>query len=141
MHILNESRGSTLEVVISRMKSRGTSVRFVMVSATVPNIQDIAAWVGCQGSTHIPAQVFEVSHELWPVLMFLHYLSRQFGEEYRPCKLTRHVIGVSRPTNGNDFQFAKSLDYKLFAALQKYSVGKPILVFCSSRKGPLAPLK
>jgi len=34
-------------------------VRFIMVSATVPNVQDVAAWVGAsqEGS---PTRVFEV---------------------------------------------------------------------------------
>ncbi|KAL1762083.1 P-loop containing nucleoside triphosphate hydrolase protein [Schizophyllum commune] len=117
VHILNESRGSTLEVVISRMKTRGTSVRFVMVSATVPNIQDIANWVGSARNREQPAKVYE------------------FGEEYRPCKLTRHVVSVPRQKNSNDFQFAKILDYKLFETLQLYSSGKPILVFVATRKG------
>ncbi|KNZ78445.1 ATP-dependent DNA helicase MER3 [Termitomyces sp. J132] len=117
VHILNESRGSTLEVVVSRMRTRGSSVRFLFVSATVPNIQDIAAWIGSNGQSNIPAKVF------------------QFGEEFRPCKLTRFVIGVSRPKGQNDFAFSKSLDYKLFMALQQYSMGKPIMVFCSTRKG------
>lgn len=48
MHLLNETRGSTLEVVVSRMKLRGSSVRFLVVSATVPNIGDVADWVGNQ---------------------------------------------------------------------------------------------
>ncbi|TRM59292.1 Sec63 Brl domain-containing protein [Schizophyllum amplum] len=117
VHILNETRGSTLEVVISRMKTRGTSVRFVMVSATVPNIQDIASWVGSARNRSEPAKVYE------------------FGEEYRPCKLTRHVVGVPRQKNSNDFQFAKILDYKIFETLQTYSSGKPILVFVATRKG------
>lgn len=62
VHILNESRGSTLEVVISRMKVRGSDVRLVLVSATVPNIDDVAAWTG--GSDGGPAKVFEVSQNL-----------------------------------------------------------------------------
>ncbi|KAG6851272.1 hypothetical protein H0H93_011708 [Arthromyces matolae] len=123
VHILNESRGSTLEVVVSRMKTRGSSVRFVFVSATVPNIQDIASWIGSYRHADIPAKVFQASG---------------FGEEFRPCKLTRHVVGVPRSKGQNDFSFNKMLDYKLFAALQQYSAGKPIMVFCSTRKGVLA---
>ncbi|KAJ7256507.1 Sec63 Brl domain-containing protein [Mycena haematopus] len=118
VHILNETRGSTLEVVISRMKTRGSTVRFVLVSATVPNIHDIAAWIGNKRRDDA-AIVF------------------QFGEDFRPCKLTRHVVGVPRQRGDNDFSFARKLDYKVFPALQAHSIGKPILVFVSTRKGVL----
>ncbi|KDR81750.1 hypothetical protein GALMADRAFT_59618 [Galerina marginata CBS 339.88] len=117
VHILNESRGSTLEVVTSRMKLRANMIRFILVSATVPNIQDVACWIGSGSGTSEAAQVFE------------------FGDAYRPCQLTRHVVGVYRRNGYNDFQFAKVLDFKLFSVLQQFSVGKPILVFCSTRKG------
>ncbi|TFK54660.1 hypothetical protein OE88DRAFT_1731974 [Heliocybe sulcata] len=119
VHILNESRGSTLEVVISRMKIRGTSVRFVMVSATVPNIEDIAAWVGSRDKSG-SAKVF------------------QFGEEFRPCKLTKHVYGVPRHRNQNEYQYSSTLDKKIFPILQQHSVNKPILVFVPTRKGVLS---
>ncbi|KAI0690593.1 hypothetical protein BC835DRAFT_1407505 [Cytidiella melzeri] len=116
VHILNESRGSTLEVIVSRMKTRGTCVRFVMVSATVPNIHDVARWIG--NNPHGgPAVVME------------------FGEEYRPCILTRHVYGVHRKKDQNDFVFSKSLDYKLYGILKQHSVDKPVLVFCATRRG------
>lgn len=59
VHLLNESRGSTLEVVVSRMKLRGSAVRFMVVSATVPNVVDVADWIGnCAGNG--PATVKEV---------------------------------------------------------------------------------
>lgn len=38
-------RGAVLEVVVSRMKTLGTSTRFVAVSATVPNIKDVSEWL------------------------------------------------------------------------------------------------
>lgn len=61
----------------------------------------------------------------------------QFSDDYRPCQLTRHVVGIPRRNGWNDFQFGKALDSKLFSVLQQFSTGKPILVFCSTRKGEL----
>ena len=40
VHILKETRGATLEAVVSRMKNIGSNVRFVALSATVPNSED-----------------------------------------------------------------------------------------------------
>lgn len=62
VHILNESRGSTLEVCIARMKLRGSAVRFILVSATAPNIGDIAAWIGRRGVMDTAAETFTVRH-------------------------------------------------------------------------------
>ncbi|KAG2041892.1 Sec63 Brl domain-containing protein [Suillus americanus] len=120
VHILNESRGSTLEVVVSRMKTRGSDVRFLLVSATVPNIEDVASWIGSNhASSDHPGQIF------------------QFGDEYRPCRLTRFVYGVVKPRGQNDFAYAHTLDARLFAVLQQHAVDKPILVFCPTRKGTI----
>ncbi|KAH9901512.1 P-loop containing nucleoside triphosphate hydrolase protein [Cubamyces lactineus] len=119
VHLLNESRGSTLEVVVSRMKLRGAGVRFLVVSATVPNIMDVADWVGSRANGG-PAMV------------------KEFGEEYRPCKLSRYVYGVVRRRDANDFVFAKALDYKLYGILQQHCNNKPVLVFCPTRKGVMS---
>jgi ATP-dependent DNA helicase HFM1/MER3 len=117
VHILNEDRGAVLEVVVSRMKSIGTDVRFVALSATVPNFHDVAAWLGKNSSEpHMPAA------------------NEKFGEEFRPVKLQKHVCGyVSQASN--DFGFEKLLDGKLPEIISKYSEGKPIMVFCATRKG------
>ncbi|EGN95664.1 hypothetical protein SERLA73DRAFT_76746 [Serpula lacrymans var. lacrymans S7.3] len=123
VHILNESRGSTLEVVVSRMKARGSGVRFVLVSATVPNIEDVASWIGSLKSDCQPAKIY------------------QFGEEFRPCKLSRFVYGVLKPKNQNDFVFAHVLDSRLFSILQKHSSNKPALIFVPTRKGTMVTAK
>jgi len=53
------------------MKARGQQVRFLLVSATVPNIEDIAAWIG-DGSKEGggPAKVFNVRVYLSILIFF-----------------------------------------------------------------------
>lgn len=114
IHILKDDRGATLEAVVSRMKSIGSDVRFVALSATVPNSEDIATWLGRDPMhTHVPA------------------VRERFGEEFRPVKLQKHIVGYSG--TGNDFAFDKTLDAKLPEVIAKYSHRKPIMVFCFSR--------
>lgn len=45
VHLLREKRGSVLEVVVARMKAIDASVRFVALSATVPNVADVGRWL------------------------------------------------------------------------------------------------
>ncbi|KAF3916839.1 hypothetical protein ABW20_dc0109455 [Dactylellina cionopaga] len=114
VHILKEDRGATLEVVVSRMKTIGSRVRFVALSATVPNSKDIATWLAkdCDNPS-VPA------HE------------ERLGEEFRPVKLEKIVYGYQ--ANLNDFVFDKFLDQKLYDAIQKHSQRKPAMVFCATR--------
>ncbi|PQE15657.1 hypothetical protein CJF30_00006078 [Rutstroemia sp. NJR-2017a BBW] len=115
VHILKDIRGATLEAVVSRMKSQGASVRFVALSATVPNSEDIATWLGKNSvDRDSPAH------------------RETFGEAFRPVKLQKHVHGYESRTN--DFAFEKILDGKLPTLIQKYSCKKPIMVFCFTRK-------
>lgn len=114
VHILKEERGATLEAVVSRMKSVGSNVRFVALSATVPNSDDIAAWLGKEPTAqHLPA------------------VREKFGEEFRPVKLQKHVCGYQGGLN--DFAFEKLLNAKLPDVISKYSQRKPIMVFCFTR--------
>lgn len=85
VHILGKDRGPTLEAVVSRMKSMESEIRLIALSATIPNCRDIAAWLGRSSfHPHVPAQCEE------------------FGEEFRPVKLKRYVIGYD--LSANDFQ-------------------------------------
>jgi ATP-dependent DNA helicase HFM1/MER3 len=93
VHTLQDKRGATLEVVISRMKSIGSDVRFLALSATVPNSQDIATWLGKDSTNqHLPAH------------------RERFGEEFRPVKLQKFVYGYN--SSGNEFSFDKILGAK-----------------------------
>ncbi|KAL8829578.1 MAG: hypothetical protein Q9170_006107 [Blastenia crenularia] len=122
VHILKESRGACLEAVVSRTKSVGSNVRFIALSATVPNSEDIAVWLGQNSATqHLPAH-----REI-------------FGEEFRPVKLQKHVYGLQ--FNGNDWGFDKFSDPKLPEIISKHSQKKPIMVFCITRKSTVSTAK
>ncbi|KAL8241724.1 hypothetical protein R6Q59_012026 [Mikania micrantha] len=120
VHLLNDPRGAALEAVVSRIKMIGRSpqmetsplahVRFLAVSATIPNIDDLAEWL------MVPIQGI-----------------KRFGEEMRPVKLTTKVFGYTPAKN--DFLFEKRLQNYVFDHLMQYSSRKSALVFCSTRKG------
>jgi ATP-dependent DNA helicase HFM1/MER3 len=99
VHILKDERGATLEAVVSRMKSVSSEVRFVALSATVPNFIDVAAWLGK-----------DAAHPDQPAA------SEQFGEQFRPVKLQKHVCGYQF-NNSNDWAFEKLLNNKYVASL------------------------
>lgn len=103
VHILKDTRGATLEAVVSRMKTVGSDVRFLALSATVPNSEDIAIWLGRDhNNQHLPAR-----REI-------------FGEDFRPVKLQKFVYGL--PYKGNDFGFENVCDSKS-AASSIYLIG------------------
>jgi ATP-dependent DNA helicase HFM1/MER3 len=119
IHVLNENRGSCLEGLVTRFKAMQklknesrvmkpiSDLRILALSATVINMKDISQW--------LEASCFE------------------FGEEYRPVPVTLQVIGY--PQRQKDFLFDNSLNFRLYEMIVKYSSGKPVLIFCSSRKG------
>lgn len=115
VHILKDVRGATLEAVVSRMKTIGANVRFVALSATVPNSDDIARWLGRNHTNQqLPAH------------------RETFGEEFRPVRLQKFVYGFD--STCNDFIFDKFLDQKLPGLISRHARQKPILVFCFTRK-------
>ncbi|KAL2040972.1 hypothetical protein N7G274_006430 [Stereocaulon virgatum] len=122
VHILKETRGATLEAVVSRMKSVGSNVRFVALSATVPNSEDIGIWLGKDPTNqHLPAP------------------RERFGEAFRPVKLQKYVVGL--PSKGNEFAFESACNPQLPSIIAKYSQRKPIMVFCITRKSAMDTAK
>ncbi|XP_019357136.1 PREDICTED: probable ATP-dependent DNA helicase HFM1 isoform X2 [Gavialis gangeticus] len=128
VHVVkDESRGATLEVVVSRMKTVQSSVsrnsenpntfpsmRFVAVSATIPNAEDIAEWLT---DSKKPAVCLKID------------------ENHRPVKLCKVVLGFPCSGNQTEFKFDLTLNYKIASVIQTYSEQKPALVFCATRKG------
>uniref|UniRef100_A0AAV2JRF2 DNA 3'-5' helicase n=1 Tax=Knipowitschia caucasica TaxID=637954 RepID=A0AAV2JRF2_KNICA len=126
VHVVKDTtRGATLEVVVSRMKTvnvyravqnpkGAVSMRFVAVSATIPNITDIADWLcDTNGSAT--------------------YLN--MDESHRPVKLRKVVLGFPCSSSQTEFKFDLTLNYKMANIIQTYSEHKPTLVFCTTRKG------
>ncbi|XP_009466634.1 PREDICTED: probable ATP-dependent DNA helicase HFM1 [Nipponia nippon] len=128
VHVIkDESRGATLEVVVSRMKTVQSSLwrllenhdtvpplRFVAVSATIPNAEDIAEWLS---DSKMPAVCLKID------------------EDQRPVKLRKIVLGFPCSDNQTEFKFDLTLNYKIASIIQTYSEQKPALVFCATRKG------
>ncbi|XP_052055209.1 probable ATP-dependent DNA helicase HFM1 [Apodemus sylvaticus] len=126
VHVIkDENRGPTLEVVVSRMKtvqslSRALEnaspvpVRFVAVSATIPNVEDIAEWLS---DGERPAVCLKMD------------------ESHRPVKLEKVVLGFPCSSNQTEFKFDLALNYKVYSVIRTYSDQKPTLVFCATRKG------
>ncbi|NXI37329.1 HFM1 helicase, partial [Galbula dea] len=128
VHVVkDESRGATLEVVVSRMKTIQSSLwrlseshdavpplRFIAVSATIPNAEDIAEWLS---DSKMPAVCLKID------------------EDQRPVKLRKIVLGFPCSDNQTEFKFDLTLNYKIASVIQTYSEQKPALVFCATRKG------
>ncbi|KIW62469.1 hypothetical protein PV04_10642 [Phialophora macrospora] len=122
VHILKDERGATLEAVVSRMKSVVSSVRFVALSATVPNSEDIAIWLGRNSTMqHLPAR-----REI-------------FGETFRPVQLQKYVYGFE--TRGNDFAFESMLTQQIPDIIANHGRRKPVMIFCSTRRASVSTAK
>lgn len=122
IHLVNDGpRGATLEAVISRMKTirsmiwptEQDNLRFVGVSATVSNVEDIAQWFATPTSE---TQIYQVD------------------PRERPVKLRTVVLGYSANANVNEFLFDNLLNRKLPEVIREYSGDKPTLIFCPTRK-------
>ena len=83
-------------------------MRIIAVSATLPNIADIAGFI-------------EASEAF------------VFDDSYRPVPLTKHVRGFGKVAK-NEFKFWSSLDRHVPEIIARFSSNKQTLVFCHSKK-------
>ena len=86
----------------------GWHMRIVCVSATLPNINDIASFVDASDAY-------------------------EFDSSYRPVPLTTHVVGLGY-VGKNQFLFDKGLNKHVPDLLRRFSNDKPSLVFCHTKK-------
>ncbi|KAK9470828.1 P-loop containing nucleoside triphosphate hydrolase protein [Dipodascopsis tothii] len=124
VHMLQDSRGATLEVVVSRMKHVSVRCRFVLLSATIPNAGDIAEWIGRADAAAAPG----------PAVLHV------FDDSYRPVRLEQHIYGYAT-TSFNDFQLDRVYDGRLMDVISRHYLQRPIIIFCSTRKITVATAK
>ena len=106
-----------LEVIIARMKFY-SKVRFIAVSATVPNLHDIGQWIGrgwSEGGIH---------HCQTKITYLVPATTLVFGEEFRPVKLERYCYGYPQGDKENDFQFDHRLNTLYFSSTFRIVIAK-----------------
>lgn len=82
-------------------------MRTIAVSATLPNIKDVAEFVG--------------ANEAYA-----------FDGTFRPVPLTKHVTGCGY-IGKNEFRFWDTLDDQVVQMIHRFSAGKQTLVFCHTK--------
>ena len=113
IHLLHDDRGPVLESIIARLKtlleSNLMKTRIVGLSATLPNPQSVASFLGVtsDGLFH-------------------------FDSSFRPCPLHQHFVGITSRRALKRFQLQNELTYEK-VKLQIAS-GNQVIVFVHSRK-------
>jgi len=117
VHIVKESRGSSLEVIVSRMRTMkrkvGSAIRYIATSATIPNATDFAHWLSSSDGS--PAECLT------------------FGDSDRAVPLEKFVYSAPIHTR-NPYVFDLGLNHKLPGIIKEHSNRQPSLVFCNTRK-------
>ena len=86
----------------------GMDMRIVCVSATLPNIIDIASFID--------------AHEAY-----------SFDASFRPVPLTTHVVGLGY-IGKNQFLFDKNLGKEVPGLVHRFANKKPSIIFCHAKK-------
>lgn len=118
VHILKDTRGATLEAIVSRMKAVGSNIRFIALSATIPNSEDIAIWLTKnEKARHLPA------------------IREVFDDSFRPVQLRKHILGHEGPRN--PWALDAALTEKMPFVVAQYSKRKPVMIFCVTKESAL----
>lgn len=112
VHLIDSDvRGGTLEVLISRMKriNKDRRLRIIALSATMPNIEDVAGWIGADKKEIL-----------------------KFDDTYRPVKLETDVFAYDPEESGFINKYIRL--YKAFNLIKKpLREGHQALIFVTAR--------
>lgn len=87
-----------------------SNIRFVAVSATLPNLDQLAAFIEA-GEAYA------------------------FNDSYRPVPLYTYVQACGYIANNNHYRFDQGLDNHVLSILHRFSKGRPAIVFCHTKSG------
>lgn len=121
IHTIGELRGATLEAVLTRMNNLCKGIRIIGVSATIPNITDLAIWLKKKNSDDMAVAL-------------------EYDDTYRQVQLEVHVKGYSLSCK-NEFQRDAMYNQKLLEVIDQYSRDRPVLVFCPTRSSTVNTAK
>lgn len=125
IHFLREKRGTSLEVVITRMMTLSLNLRIIALSATVPNIKDVSNWLGRAYDDNISNNIHTLVYD----------------DTYRAVALEKTVYGYKTAGTSNPFKFESYLNSKIAAVIRIHSKEKPVLIFCSTRNSTITTAK
>ena len=123
VHLLNDERGAVIESIVARTmqfcESNFSPIRFVALSATFPNYEDIGQFLGVAKSN-----------------MFY------FDNSYRPVPLEQTIVGVGRPAPPSTSDVPVAVSKNVNEAINKVTAdkvlnilreGQQVMVFVHSR--------
>jgi len=112
VHLLNDDRGAVIETVVARslrfQETSGQPVRIVALSATLPNYQDVAAFLRVEGEN-------------------LFY----FDSSYRPIPLETSFLGITETVRNKQMQKLNEICYE--TVIEQVRKGHQVMVFVHSR--------
>lgn len=113
IHLLHDDRGPVLEAIVSRtirrMEQLNDPVRIVGLSATLPNYQDVAAFLRVNPATGL----------------------LYFESNFRPCPLRQEFVGLTESKAIKRLQLMNEVTYE---KVMEHAGRNQILIFTHSRK-------
>ncbi|KAL7671632.1 hypothetical protein ACOME3_006523 [Neoechinorhynchus agilis] len=115
IHLLHDDRGPVLEAIVARtlrnIESNQMDARFIGLSATLPNVEDIARFLRVNPDSGLFS----------------------FDNSYRPVPLEQQYIGITEKKAVKRYQLMNDLTYEKVIELSG-STKQQVLIFVHSRK-------
>lgn len=144
-HLLAQpERGVALELLLTRLMLRRSKTRFVFVSAIVPNLEEVNAWLGGDGDTVVRSDYRPTSLEFAvlrpaqanPFQVGLELHGQGLGPVLLPSFLARPSFKYISPETGRPRTYAfRSTKTQAVAAARKALTMGPVALFARNKRG------